>query len=105
MNPPPFPKIVQANKQSGNPQAAPKTPPSGVITLGAGATFTVPNIHIPASARVLLTVQPGKAPLGTIWCSNITPGDDVSVGSFTISSTNVGDAGVNVYYQLWVPLS
>jgi hypothetical protein len=97
-----WPQLLEPT--STNPQAAPKTPPSGLVTLGAGATITVPNIHLPANTRVLLTVQPGPAPLGTVWCSAITPGDDVAVGGFTISSTNVGDVGVNVYYQVWVPL-
>lgn len=75
------------------------TVPSDVVTLGAGGTITIANSKIPANGRVILTVQPAQAPLGTVWVSNITAGV-----SFTISSTNAADAGVNVYYQVYIPL-
>ena len=84
---------------STNPQPAPKTPPSDVVTLSAGGTLVVANHNIPANANILLTVQPGFAPLGTIYISAITAST-----SFTISSTNAGDAGVVVYYLIIVPL-
>lgn len=84
---------------STNPQPAPKTPASDLVTLGAGGTITILNSHIPANARITLTVQPSQAPLGVLWVSNITANT-----SFTITSTNASDAGVNVYYQLFVPL-
>jgi len=79
----------------------------GAFVAGGTATVaaaTIANIHMPANGRVLLTVQPPNPPLGTSWVSNITTGDDVSVGGFTISSTNTSDVGLNVYYQLWYPL-
>lgn len=93
-----WPRFLEST--STNPQPAPKTPPSDVVTLGVGGTFTVANHNIPANARILLTVQPGQAPLGTIYVSAI-----VASTSFTIASTNAGDVGVSVYYLLFVPLS
>jgi hypothetical protein len=76
------------------------TLPSGVVTLDGSGVFTVSNSKIPANARILLTVQPGTAPTGHIWVSNITV-----LTSFTITSTaGVGDSGVNVYYQIYTPL-
>jgi hypothetical protein len=79
------------------PAAGVTTPDGGV--LGAVGTFTVACHTIPANARVQLTVQPGQAPLGVIWVSAIVAGT-----SFTIASTNAGDAGVSVYYLLSIPL-
>lgn len=83
-------------------QTAARLPKSGVAVLGPGAIFVFSDINQPVGTRVTLTVQPGPAPLGTIWCSNITPGDSIATGGFTIESTNMADAGVNVYYQTWV---
>lgn len=84
---------------SYNPDTHPAWAPSGIATLN-GATGTIIVLHgaVGASSRILLTIQPGPAPLGTIWVSNITPGV-----SFTIASTNATDA-CNVYYQIWNPL-
>lgn len=77
------------------------TVPSGVVTLNGAGTITVANGKIPANARILLTVQPGVAPTGQIYVSNITLNTN-----FTITSTaGAGDAGVNVYYQIYIPLS
>lgn len=75
---------------------------SGVATLGALGTVTIPNIHMPMGSSVIITVQPGPAPAGIVRCSSIVVGDNVSVGGFTITSTNTGDVGVVVYYQVWV---
>lgn len=85
---------------STNPQPAPKTPPSGVVVLGAGGTIDVANRHIPANARILLTVQPGQVPVGVVYVSSIAVNT-----SFTVASTNALDAGVSVYYLLFVPLA
>lgn len=84
---------------STNPQPAPKTPPTDLVTLGAGGTLTVLNHIIPANARIFLTVQPGQAPVGIIYVSAISAGV-----SFTITSTSASDAGVNVYYEIRIPL-
>jgi hypothetical protein len=76
------------------------TVPSGLITLGGAGNIIVPNNKIPSNARIILTVQPGPAPIGNIYVSNITPNT-----SFTITSTaGGGDTGVNVYYQIYIPL-
>lgn len=84
---------------SAHPDTFPASVPSGLVALnGATGTIVVPNAFIQANSRVLLTIQPGPAPLGTIWVSNITAGV-----SFTIASTNAIDA-CNVYYQIWNPL-
>jgi len=73
------------------------TVPSGVVTL-VGGVATVLNSKIPANARIMLTIQPGTAPLGTVYVSNITLNT-----SFTITSTNAGDT-CNVYYRISIPL-
>lgn len=76
------------------------TVPSGLITLGAAGTVTVANTRLAANARIILTVQPGPAPAGKIYVSNIT-----ATTSFTVTSTaGAGDAGVKVYYQIYTPL-
>lgn len=69
---------------------------SGLITLGAGGTFTVLVNPLPTTSRITVNIQPSQAPLGVVWVSNITLDT-----SFTISSTNAGDSGVNVYYQIY----
>jgi len=76
------------------------TVPTGVVTLDSTGNITVLNSKIPANARILLTVQPGVAPTGTVYVSAITANT-----SFTITS-NAGatDSGVNVYYQIFIPL-
>ena len=76
------------------------TVPTGVVTLGAAGTVTVLNNKIPANARVTLTIQPGPVPVGTVYVSNITANT-----SFTIASNaGAADAGLQVYYQIYIPL-
>lgn len=77
------------------------TVPSGVVALNGAGTFTVLNSKLPANARILLTIQPGVAPTGTVYVSAITANT-----SFTITSNaGAADAGVNVYYQIYIPLA
>lgn len=92
-----WPQFLESG--STNPQPAPTTPPSDVVVLGVGGTIVVVNRNIPSNARIQLTVQPGQTPLGVFWVSAIVAGT-----SFTISSTNVADAGVSIYYMIFVPL-
>lgn len=76
------------------------TVPTGVVTLDVTGNVTVLNSKIPANARILLTVQPGVAPTGSVYVSAITANT-----SFTITSNaGAADSGVNVYYQIYVPL-
>lgn len=76
------------------------TVPTGVVTLNGTGNATVLNSKIPANARILLTVQPGVGPTGTVYVSAITPNT-----SFTITSNaGASDAGVIVYYQIYIPL-
>lgn len=70
----------------------------GVATLGAGATIVVANTLVTATSRVMVTVQPGPAPLGAVYVAAIVAG-----ANFTITSNNVGDVGVNVAWQIWEP--
>jgi hypothetical protein len=78
-----------------------QTSPSGVVTLGGGATVAVANANIVSNSRVLLTIQPSAAPpVGVIYVASITAG----VG-FTITSTSGADVGQNVYYQHFIPIS
>jgi hypothetical protein len=77
------------------------TVPTGVVTLDGTGNITVLNSKIPANARILLTVQPGVAPTGTVYVSTITANT-----SFTVTSNaGAADSGVIVYYQIYVPLS
>lgn len=73
---------------------------AGVATLGAAGTVTIANTSVPAAnGRVMITVQPGPAPTGFVYVSNI-----IANTSFTITSTaGAGDAGVVVYYQIYQP--
>lgn len=58
---------------------------SGTVSLIAG-TVTVAAPAVTASTLILLTSQPGTAPLALAWVSNINPGT-----GFTITSLNVTD--------------
>lgn len=76
------------------------TVPSGIAVLNSMGKATIANATIPANARILLTAQPTKAPKGSMYVSAIAP-----LTSFTIASTSGGtDSGVNVYYQIYMPL-
>lgn len=69
---------------------------TGIVTLGVGGTSTILMNPLSATARITTNIQPSQAPLGVVWVSNITLNT-----SFTIASTNAGDAGVNIYYQIY----
>lgn len=75
--------------------------PSGVATLNSKGVLAVANTKLPANARVLLTIQPSsKAPQGTVYVSDIQ-----AHTGFTITSTGgAKDAGLKVYYQVYIPL-
>ena len=76
------------------------TVPTGLVALDGTGNITVLNSKIPANARIVLTVQPGVAPTGTVYVSAITANT-----SFVITSNaGAADSGVNVYYQIYVPL-
>lgn len=66
---------------------------TGISSLAAGSV-TIPY-NIPAGAKVSITVQPGPAPTGQIYCSVINPGV-----SFTILSTAADNC--NVFWQVFV---
>ena len=57
----------------------------GTATLAAG-TVTVAAPQVTASSVILLTPQPGTAPLALPWVSARTPGT-----GFTVTSLNVAD--------------
>lgn len=69
----------------------------GVATLGVGGTVVVPNTLITASSRIMLSIQDGAPPLGTIYLSARAVG-----ASLTISSTNAADT-CTVAWQIWEP--
>jgi hypothetical protein len=89
------PRIREQASPQGN---STSEPVSGIVPLVAGNAVVL-NSTLPADARILLTVQPGPAPLGQVYVSNITANT-----SFTITSTNILDT-CNVYYQIWQPIS
>lgn len=76
------------------------TLPTGVVTLGAAGTATVLNSKIPANARITLTIQPGPVPVGTVYVSAITPNINFTIAS----NAGAADAGLKVYYQIYIPL-
>lgn len=72
---------------------------AGLAVLGAGGSITVANPNVLAGTRFTLTVQDGgAAPSGSL----IYVSARVAGASFTITSVaGAGDAGVQVYWQLW----
>jgi len=72
---------------------------AGLAVLGAGGTITVANPSVQAGTRFVLTVQDGgAAPSGSL----IYVSARVAGVSFTVTSiAGAGDAGVQVYWQLW----
>lgn len=86
-------------REVGSPSPQPATGyAAGLATLGAAGTIVVANTNVLAGTRFVITVQDGgAAPTGFIYQSSRTIGTD-----FTITSTaGAGDAGVQVYYQLY----
>jgi hypothetical protein len=72
---------------------------SQVVQLGAGGTLTI-TPPFPVDQTTMIVVTPfGLAPLGTYWVSRVFGA--TGAGSFTIQSTNAGDAGKNVCYLLF----
>ncbi len=73
---------------------------AGVAVLGAAGTVVIPNTRVKATTKFQVTAQDGGALLtGALQQSARTVGVD-----FTIRSTaGAGDAGVQVYYQLYEP--
>jgi hypothetical protein len=73
---------------------------SGVVTLDGTGNVVVLDNKLEADSRILLTVQPGVAPRGTLYVSALAPAT-----SFIITSNaRAADAGVNVYYQIYLPI-
>jgi len=75
---------------------------AGLAVLDAAGQIVVANANVKANTRFLITVQDGgTAPTGNVFQSARTVNTD-----FTIKS-NAGavDAGVQVYYQLYEPLT
>jgi len=64
--------------------------PNGLATL-SGGTVTI-KLRVPANSYPLITIMPGKPPVGQVWCSQL------SNESMTISSTNKG-AEFSIFYQ------
>jgi hypothetical protein len=73
---------------------------AGVAVLGGAGAVVVANTRVSATTRFVLTAQDGGAPL----TGALQQTARVAGASFTIaSSAGVGDAGVQVYYQLHEP--
>lgn len=76
-----------------------RTRPSGVVTLDDTGNAIVSIANLAFNAHVLLTVQSGVTPTGSVYVSALVPD-----ASFTISSTAGGDdEGVIVYYRVYTP--
>jgi hypothetical protein len=90
--------ILQLRESSSPQGGSLGQPAAGIVALIGGSAIVI-NTTLPTDARILLTIQPGPAPSGQIYVSNITANT-----SFTITSTNAGDT-CNVYYQIWQPIS
>ena len=73
---------------------------AGLAVLGAGGAIIVANARVSATTKFLLAAQDGDALL----TGSLQQSARVVGASFTIRSTaGAGDAGVQVYYQLWEP--
>jgi hypothetical protein len=70
----------------------------GLGTTAGDGSVTVLNNLVTPDTRIMFSIQEGPAPLGIFYVSARVPGV-----SFTIASTNLGDNGRNVAWQLWEP--
>lgn len=68
---------------------------AGKVTLNGTAAVTVSTAAVDANSLVLLTVQPGTAPVGIPYVASITSGT-----GFTVKSTSVSDTAVSCAWSV-----
>lgn len=68
---------------------------AGTATLNGTSAVSVATTAVDASSYVLLTVQPGTAPVGIPYVASITPGT-----GFTVKSTSASDTAVLVAWYV-----
>ena len=68
---------------------------AGTVTLDGTTAVTVTTTAVDASSLVLLTVQPGTAPVGVPYVASVTSGS-----GFTVKSTSASDTAVVVAWAL-----
>jgi hypothetical protein len=67
----------------------------GLVTLNGTSAVSVAASEVDANTLVLLSVQPGAAPVGIPWVSAITTGT-----GFTVQSTSASDTAVSIGWYL-----
>lgn len=68
---------------------------AGTVTLNGTTAVTVATEAVDSDSLVVLTVQPGTAPVGMPWVASITSGT-----GFTVKSTSASDTAVLVAWAV-----
>jgi hypothetical protein len=68
---------------------------AGTVTLNGTAAVTVSTAAVDSDSLVLLTVQPGTAPIGIPYVASVTSGT-----GFTVKSTSASDTAVLVAWAV-----
>jgi hypothetical protein len=68
---------------------------AGTLTLNGTSAVTVSTDAVDADSLVLLTVQPGTAPVGIPYVASVTSGSE-----FTVKSTSASDTAVTVAWAI-----
>jgi hypothetical protein len=68
---------------------------AGSVTLNGTSAVTVSTSAVDADSLVLLTVQPGTAPVGVPYVASVTSGS-----GFTVKSTSASDTAVVVAWAI-----
>ena len=67
----------------------------GTVTLNGTTAVAVSTTAVDANSVIILTVQPGTAPVGTPWVAGKTAGT-----GFTVKSTSASDTAVVVAWYV-----
>jgi hypothetical protein len=68
---------------------------AGTVTLNGTTAVTVSTAAVDSTSLVMLTVQPGTAPVGLPYVASVTSGS-----GFTVKSTSASDTAVNVAWAI-----
>jgi hypothetical protein len=83
------------NFEGSPPYTVVKNTIAGKVTLNGTSAVTVATTAVDADSLVLLTVQPGTAPVGIPYVATLTSGS-----GFTVKSTSGSDTAVNVAWSI-----
>jgi hypothetical protein len=68
---------------------------AGTVTLNGTTAVTVTTTAVDSDSLILLTVQPGTAPVGIPYVASVTSGT-----GFTVKSTSASDTAVSVAWAV-----